>query len=168
MSKYQPPFTLTNKILILVANISEAIGRLTARIEIDNELRLRRVNRMRTSRGLLPSSELQRLLGLKDKKSFNERYLQPALRAGVIEMETPDKPSRRLQKYQPRQRQLIKRKSNHSNGSYALIGYRSGTRCVGNVLLHCPNKLYPYSDYPYDKWRISHVFYLALSAVLLF
>ena len=48
MPKYQPPFTLTNAILKLVADISEAIGRLTAQIEIDHELRLRKVNRMRT------------------------------------------------------------------------------------------------------------------------
>ena len=29
MPKFQPPFTLTNKTLTLVARISEAVGRLT-------------------------------------------------------------------------------------------------------------------------------------------
>jgi hypothetical protein len=49
--------------------------------------------------GEMTRSELQELLALKDRKSFNERYLQPALSAGVIEMTIPDKPSSRLQKY---------------------------------------------------------------------
>lgn len=42
---------------------------------------------------------LQKLLGLKDKKSFNQRYLQPALSNGLIEMTIPDKPTSRLQQY---------------------------------------------------------------------
>ena len=44
--------------------------------------------------------ELQQLLGLKDKKSFNQLYLKPALNEGVIEMTIPDKPTSRLQQYQ--------------------------------------------------------------------
>ncbi len=44
--------------------------------------------------------ELQQLLGLKDKKSFNHLYLKPALNEGVIEMTIPDKPTSRLQQYQ--------------------------------------------------------------------
>ena len=32
-------------------------------------------------------------------KSFSERYLKPALKAGLIEMTIPDKPKSRLQKY---------------------------------------------------------------------
>jgi hypothetical protein len=42
---------------------------------------------------------LQAALGLKDRKSFCERYLKPALNAGFIEMTIPDKPNSRLQKY---------------------------------------------------------------------
>lgn len=42
---------------------------------------------------------LQQLLGLKDKKSFNQRYLQPALQANLIEMTIPDKPTSSLQEY---------------------------------------------------------------------
>lgn len=49
--------------------------------------------------GEMSRSELQGLLGLKDRKSFNERYLQPSLVAGLIEMTLPDKPRSRLQKY---------------------------------------------------------------------
>lgn len=44
-------------------------------------------------------TDLQQLLGLKDKKSFNQRYLQPALSNGLIEMTIPDKPTSRLQQY---------------------------------------------------------------------
>jgi Fic family protein len=43
--------------------------------------------------------DLQRALGLQDRKSFSERYLKPALNAGLIEMTIPDKPNSRLQKY---------------------------------------------------------------------
>ncbi|MFH0267297.1 Fic family protein [Vibrio rumoiensis] len=44
-------------------------------------------------------TDLQQLLGLKDKKSFNQRYLQPALINGLIEMTIPEKPTSRLQQY---------------------------------------------------------------------
>jgi hypothetical protein len=43
--------------------------------------------------------EIQQALGLRDRKSFRERYLKPALQAGLIEMTLPDKPNSRLQKY---------------------------------------------------------------------
>jgi len=52
-SGYIPPFTLTNKALTLVAEISEAIGRLTVQAEHEKLLRLRKVNRMRTVKGSL-------------------------------------------------------------------------------------------------------------------
>ncbi|MFT6927583.1 MAG: Fic family protein [Psychromonas sp.] len=42
---------------------------------------------------------LQQLLKLHDKKSFNQRYIKPALNAGLIEMTIPDKPTSRLQQY---------------------------------------------------------------------
>ncbi|MCG6202242.1 hypothetical protein [Psychromonas antarctica] len=42
-----PPFTLTNKLLTLVADISEKVGRLSVKFEREQNLRLRKVNRMR-------------------------------------------------------------------------------------------------------------------------
>jgi Fic family protein len=44
-------------------------------------------------------AELQAVLGLRDRKSFFERYLRPALALGLMEMSIPDKPNSRLQKY---------------------------------------------------------------------
>ena len=42
---------------------------------------------------------LQDALGLRDRKSFRERYLKPALQQSLIEMTLPDKPNSRLQRY---------------------------------------------------------------------
>jgi len=52
-SKYQPPFILTSEIVSLVADIAEQVGRLSASHEFDMDLRLRRINRIRTITGSL-------------------------------------------------------------------------------------------------------------------
>lgn len=52
-AKYQPPYTITPSILNLVAEISEAVGRLTVLTDAAKTLRLRRINRIRTIRGSL-------------------------------------------------------------------------------------------------------------------
>ncbi|WP_275097005.1 Fic family protein [Sedimenticola hydrogenitrophicus] len=49
--------------------------------------------------GEMSREALQTALGLKDRKSFRERYLKPALVDDLIEMTIPDKPNSRLQKY---------------------------------------------------------------------
>ena len=49
--------------------------------------------------GEMSREELQAQLDLQDRKSFRERYLQPALAQGLIEYSRPDKPNSRLQKY---------------------------------------------------------------------
>lgn len=49
--------------------------------------------------GEMTRREMQVLLGLNDEKNFRQRYLLPALSAGVVEMTVPDKPKSRLQKY---------------------------------------------------------------------
>ena len=50
-------------------------------------------------RGEMSRESLQSVLGLSDRKSFRERYLNPALADGLIEMTIPEKPNSRLQKY---------------------------------------------------------------------
>ena len=47
----------------------------------------------------LTRQELQDKLNLKDRKSFVERYLKPALEQNLIEMTIPDKPNSRSQRY---------------------------------------------------------------------
>lgn len=54
---------------------------------------------LRVMAGEMSRDELQAVLELKDRKSFQQRYLQPALAHGVIEMTVPDKPRSRLQRY---------------------------------------------------------------------
>ena len=51
--KYQPPYTITYKIIYLIAQISENIGRLTVLEEIQDSLKLRKANRIRTIQGSL-------------------------------------------------------------------------------------------------------------------
>ena len=49
--------------------------------------------------GEMSREALQVALGLRDRQSFNMRYLKPALTEGWIEMTRPDKPNSRLQHY---------------------------------------------------------------------
>ena len=49
--------------------------------------------------GEMSREAMQAALGLSDRKSFRERYLQPALADGLIAMTIPDKPNSRLQRY---------------------------------------------------------------------
>lgn len=53
MSRYQPPYTITPEILGRVAAISEAIGRLSVLTDQTKDLRLWRINRVRTIHGSL-------------------------------------------------------------------------------------------------------------------
>lgn len=50
---YQPPFTLTSEILTLATDIAEQVGRLSANSGFTRDLRLRRVNRIRSITGSL-------------------------------------------------------------------------------------------------------------------
>jgi Fic family protein len=43
--------------------------------------------------------ELQQILELKDRKSFRERYLKPAIEQLLVSMTIPEKPNSRLQRY---------------------------------------------------------------------
>lgn len=52
-SDYQPPFTITPQILNQTAAISELIGKMSILEEQEKNLRLRRINRVRTIHGSL-------------------------------------------------------------------------------------------------------------------
>ncbi|NIM78674.1 MAG: hypothetical protein GTO20_07785 [Candidatus Aminicenantes bacterium] len=43
--------------------------------------------------------QLQDALGLKNREHFRKEYLNPAIRAGLIELTIPDKPNSKNQKY---------------------------------------------------------------------
>ena len=50
---YQPPYTLTTAISNLLAEIGESLGRMSVLDEQGDQLRLRRINRIRTIQGSL-------------------------------------------------------------------------------------------------------------------
>ena len=50
---YTPPFTITAKAINLIAEISAQVERFAIRMEQEDSLRLRKVNRMQTIRGTL-------------------------------------------------------------------------------------------------------------------
>lgn len=50
-------------------------------------------------RGDMTRGALQAATGLASRRNFEQRYLTPALAAGLIEMTIPSKPKSRLQKY---------------------------------------------------------------------
>ena len=60
---YQPPFAIMPLILRRIAEISEAVGRISAQTDGAPNLRLRRLNRIRTIQGSLvpdkPNSRMQ-------------------------------------------------------------------------------------------------------------
>jgi hypothetical protein len=50
---YQPPYTTTPAIILLIAEISEKLGQLSVLQTQENDLRLHRINRIRTIHGSL-------------------------------------------------------------------------------------------------------------------
>jgi len=93
---YQPPYTITSEIIRLISAISEKLGRLSVSEEPGY---LRLLLALYANAAAMKRDELQRVMGLKDRKSFRLVYLKPALNAQLIEMTTPDKLNSRLQQY---------------------------------------------------------------------
>lgn len=109
---YQPPYSINPAIIRLISDISEQLGRLSVLADESNAGN----NTPQVGQQVTPQvemllkvligidkpasrNELQSLLSLKDRESFRERYLKPALNIGLIEMTLPDKPYSRLQQY---------------------------------------------------------------------
>lgn len=102
MTDSQSPSITTPKTLNRVAAISEVIGRLTVlnfAPQVSPQVTPQVGELLATIHGEMSREMLQAALGLADRKSFRERYLQPALTDGLIEMTIPDKPNSRLQQY---------------------------------------------------------------------
>lgn len=53
MSGYTPPYTITDKILSLVASVPEKVGRITERSNLDSKTHLRRNNKIKSIYSLL-------------------------------------------------------------------------------------------------------------------
>ena len=60
---------------------------------------MRRALDRRAPTRICSRAELQAALQLRDRRSFIDTYLKPALEAGLIEMTLPDKPTSRNQRY---------------------------------------------------------------------
>lgn len=67
--------------------------------EVDGEVTGEVLRLLRVLDGEMKRSELQEQLSLKHEDYFREKYLVPALDAGLIEMTLPDKPRSSKQKY---------------------------------------------------------------------
>ena len=50
---YTPPFTISSKAINLISEISASLERFVIRMESEDEIRLRKVNRMKTIHGTL-------------------------------------------------------------------------------------------------------------------
>ncbi|MEA2691026.1 MAG: ATP-dependent helicase RecG [Acidobacteriota bacterium] len=80
---------------------AQVIGEVTAEVtaEVPPQVTPKGERLLAVLKGAMDRDDLQKALGLKDRKSFHERYLQPALEAGLIRRTIPDKPTSRLQRY---------------------------------------------------------------------
>jgi len=77
---------------------SEATGQVTGQAAPKVTPKVERL--LAVLKGAMDRDDLQKALNLRDRKSFRERYLQPALDAGLISRTIPDRPNSRLQRYQ--------------------------------------------------------------------
>lgn len=95
---FKPPFTVTDKTVNLVADISEFIGKIHIGIE---ETLPEKVKKLMQVISYVPKSakELMAELGLTRGQTLRNSYLKPAMEKGLITMTEPEKPNSRNQKY---------------------------------------------------------------------
>lgn len=77
--------------------ILDALSSAAPQVEPQVTPQVRRL--LEAMRGEMGRDQLQDALDLRDRKSFRQRYLKPALAEKLIEMTIPGKPNSRLQKY---------------------------------------------------------------------
>lgn len=82
-------FKLSENFLEVVFPLSTSTPQVTPQVK----------NLLETLEQNMSKIEIQRALGLKDRKNFEEKYLNPALKQGLIEMTIPNKPKSSNQKY---------------------------------------------------------------------
>ena len=77
--------------------IEESLNALTPQVNPQLTPQVKKL--LLTLDGEMSRAEIQDALGLKDRKSFRERYLLPALKEKLVEMLLPHKPNSRFQRY---------------------------------------------------------------------
>ena len=85
-------------IMFMLERILEAINSI-ASPQVSHQVTPQVKALLQSLRGEMSREEIMQQLGLSDRKSFSARYLQPALKQGLIEMTQPDKPRSRSQRY---------------------------------------------------------------------
>ena len=75
MAGYQPPFTITNRMVGLVSEIAEKIGRLDRNKSLDMKPHLRRNNRIRSIHSSSPLKRTPCLLMLNTRSSVEKPFL---------------------------------------------------------------------------------------------
>jgi predicted HTH transcriptional regulator len=101
----EPEFALTDGFVTIIRRKPEqafkaVTPQVTPQVTPPEEMLLRLLD----SCDALSNTEIRKRLGLKDRKHLQERYLEPALAEGLVELTIPDKPRSRLQKYALRPR----------------------------------------------------------------
>lgn len=85
-------------ILFMLERILEAVSSISSP-QVSHQVTPQVKALLQSLRGEMSREEIMQQLGLSDRKSFSARYLQPALKQGLIEMTQPDKPRSRSQRY---------------------------------------------------------------------
>lgn len=80
------------------SKIGCSTAQVTAQVKVEVTAQVIRLLRILGDREM-NKAELMKVLGMSHVENFRLTYLQPALKAGLIEMTIPDKPNSRLQKY---------------------------------------------------------------------
>jgi Fic family protein len=90
---------LTPFIAFMLQVIHDALAALDSTPQVTPQVTPHVARLLAALTGDLDRAALQKALGLADRTSFSQRYLKPALVAGLIELTRPDAPHSRFQQY---------------------------------------------------------------------